>query len=212
MDLQMPTIDGVESSRRIRQWENGGAHTFIVALTASYMPEEGQRLFEAGIDNYISKPFEIEHIHRMLALISRNIQAQPAQIPLDPIRALQSTDISVLDVEKGIQRVGGELETYKDLLSDFVRGLPKRMETFEVYLLERNMDAFAREAHNLKGVASNLGAMELAERADVLDKQGNEGYTPPVEGMFLELKKAENILLRTANDFLARQGRIVEQT
>src|SRR5512133_767193 len=48
MDLQMPTMDGVEASRRIRQWENGGLHTFIVALTASYMPEEGQRLFEAG--------------------------------------------------------------------------------------------------------------------------------------------------------------------
>src|SRR5512147_1895263 len=45
MDLQMPTMDGVEASRRIREWENGGAHTFIVALTASYLPEEGQRLF-----------------------------------------------------------------------------------------------------------------------------------------------------------------------
>ena len=57
MDLQMPTMDGVEASRRIRQWENGGLHTFIVALTASYLPEEGHRLFDAGIDNYISKPF-----------------------------------------------------------------------------------------------------------------------------------------------------------
>src|SRR5512143_3474386 len=72
MDLQMPTIDGIESSRRIREWENGGMHTFIVALTASYLPEEGQKLFEAGIDNYIAKPFEIEHIQRMLQLISKN--------------------------------------------------------------------------------------------------------------------------------------------
>ena len=66
MDLRMPIMDGMEASRRIREWENGGQHTFIVALTASYLPEEGQRLFEAGIDNYISKPFEMEHIQRML--------------------------------------------------------------------------------------------------------------------------------------------------
>jgi CheY-like chemotaxis protein len=77
MDLQMPTIDGIESSRRIREWENGGMHTFIVALTASYMPEEGHKLFDAGIDNYLSKPFEIEHIQRMLKLISKNTRSAP---------------------------------------------------------------------------------------------------------------------------------------
>src|SRR5512138_3725741 len=66
MDLHMPVMDGVEASRCIREWENGGQHTFIVALTASYLPDEGQKLFEAGMDNYISKPFELEHIHRML--------------------------------------------------------------------------------------------------------------------------------------------------
>jgi CheY-like chemotaxis protein len=67
MDLRMPDMDGLEASRRIRAWENGGEHTFIVGLTASYLPEEGPRMFEAGIDNYISKPFQMEHIKRMLA-------------------------------------------------------------------------------------------------------------------------------------------------
>ena len=62
MDLHMPVMDGIEASRQIRAWENGGTHTFIVALTASYLPENGQSLFEAGMDNYVSKPFAIEHI------------------------------------------------------------------------------------------------------------------------------------------------------
>ena len=66
MDLQMPIMDGVEASRRLRDWEQGKSRTFIVALTASYLPEDGQMLFEAGIDNYISKPFQVEHIQRIL--------------------------------------------------------------------------------------------------------------------------------------------------
>ena len=66
MDLHMPEMDGIEASRQIRAWENEGNHTFIVALTASYLPEEGQILFEAGIDNYLSKPFQIEHIQRLV--------------------------------------------------------------------------------------------------------------------------------------------------
>jgi CheY-like chemotaxis protein len=67
MDLRMPVMDGMEASRRIREWEEGEQHTYIVALTASYLPEEGQRLFEAGIDNYVSKPFHMEHIKRLLS-------------------------------------------------------------------------------------------------------------------------------------------------
>ena len=66
MDLQMPDMGGIEASRQIRAWEHEGDHTFIVALTASYLPEEGQILFEAGMDNYISKPFQIEHIQRLI--------------------------------------------------------------------------------------------------------------------------------------------------
>lgn len=66
MDLHMPDMDGLEASRKIRAWEDGGAHTFIVALTASYLPEIGQSLFDAGMDNYISKPLDVEQVQRLL--------------------------------------------------------------------------------------------------------------------------------------------------
>ena len=66
MDLQMPVMDGVEASRRIREWEHEDAHIFIVALTASYLPERGAELFEAGIDNYMPKPFNVSHLRNIL--------------------------------------------------------------------------------------------------------------------------------------------------
>ena len=71
MDLNMPDMDGLEASRQIRAWEEGrDSHTFIVALTASYLPEIGQALFDAGMDNYISKPFEVSQIQRLLKYTS----------------------------------------------------------------------------------------------------------------------------------------------
>jgi CheY-like chemotaxis protein len=66
MDLNMPIMGGMEASRQIRAWEKNDSHTFIVALTASYLPEEGQLMFEAGMDNFISKPFQIEQIQKLL--------------------------------------------------------------------------------------------------------------------------------------------------
>jgi CheY-like chemotaxis protein len=74
----MPEMDGLEASRRIREWENDGHRTFIVGLTASYLPEEGPKMFEAGIDNYISKPFQMDHIKRMLAYSARSHHSAPS--------------------------------------------------------------------------------------------------------------------------------------
>lgn len=106
MDLQMPVMDGMESSRRIREWETGGQRTFIVALTASYLPEEGHRLFEAGIDNYISKPFQLEHIERMLrysaAARSLPLHSQKVTFP----QKLSSKEI--LEIQNGIGNLGSD--------------------------------------------------------------------------------------------------------
>ncbi|HEY9528299.1 MAG TPA: response regulator [Anaerolineales bacterium] len=66
MDLNMPDMGGMEASRQIRDWENGDSHTFIVALTASYLPEIGQSLFDSGMDNYISKPLDVAQVQRLL--------------------------------------------------------------------------------------------------------------------------------------------------
>jgi CheY-like chemotaxis protein len=106
MDLQMPIMDGMEASRRIREWENGGQHTFIIALTASYLPEEGHRLFEAGIDNYISKPFQLDHIERMLkySAAARAIVPPPQQVTFP--QKLSSKEI--LEIQNGLGDLGAD--------------------------------------------------------------------------------------------------------
>lgn len=209
MDLQMPTMDGVEASRRIREWENGGAHTYIVALTASYLPEEGHSLFEAGIDNYIAKPFEVDHINRMLNYLSKTTQPLPTQFSSLP--GIPSPNSAILDTQKGTQRVGGDAEIYKELLGDFVQELPKRVETMKRYALERDQKALSLEVHNLKGVSANLGALELAEYVSKLDKESKEGYTHLNQDLFLELKKVEENLRKIATDFLAKKETTVVQ-
>src|SRR5512139_470511 len=127
MDLQMPLMDGFEASRRIREWENGGLRTYIVALTASYLPEEGQRLFEAGIDNYISKPFEVEHIHRLLRLIANADHLTPVTEHFE-VEGFPENN-GILDIQRGLRQLGGDFKTYRDLLNDFIQELPARIRT-----------------------------------------------------------------------------------
>ena len=207
MDLQMPIMDGFEASRRIREWENGSFHTYIVALTASYLPEEGQRLFEAGIDNYISKPFEVDHIQRLLGLIARAEHVGPVENK--SMERSQSIQEMILDVQKGLQQMGGDVKTYRELLTDFVEGLPGRIERLEQFLNDQDLESVGRAAHNLKGVSSVLGAIELSECAGKLDKQSNEGYTDQNQNLLLDLKRAETNLQKIASDLLNKPERIV---
>ena len=210
MDLQMPVLDGFEASCQIRNWENGNFHTYIVALTASYLPEEGQRLFRAGIDNYISKPFEVEHIRRLLAVIARS-EHDSLQQTHGATEEGSAANV-ILDTDRGLQQVGGDLKTYLELLNDFIQGLPGRIDGLERLLVEQNMDGLARAAHNLKGVSSNLGALELSACAAKLDKHSIAGYTDPDRELILALKQAADNLKRTATDFLDKKDKIVAST
>jgi two-component system, sensor histidine kinase and response regulator len=196
MDLQMPTIDGIETSRRIRNWEEDKKHTFIVALTASYLPEQGQELFEAGIDNYISKPFEVEHIERMLGYSSKAIQTK---------KVVAADANPIFDAQKGIQRVGGDLDTYKELLSDFVQELPGKTQAMQSCFDSGDWDGLARASHNLKGVSANLGAVEVSEAAQKLEKQCIEGYTEQNSGLVEDVKRAIARFQEIATEFLAQK-------
>lgn len=106
MDLQMPVMDGMEASRRIREWEDDGPRTFIIALTASYLPEEGHVLFEAGIDNYISKPFQLDHIERMLKYSAATRAISPPNQKVTFPQKLSSREI--LDIQEGIDGLDGD--------------------------------------------------------------------------------------------------------
>jgi CheY-like chemotaxis protein len=208
MDLQMPVMDGIEASRRIREWENGGQHTFIVALTASYLPEKGQMLFEAGMDNYVSKPFEIEHIQQLLRYSFKSRLEKQSDQPV--ILRHEASSDKVLDIAKGVVQVGGDMDTYRELLSDFVEELPERLRTLQRFFEKRDLVELSRSAHNLKGIAANLGASQLSECARKLDKQSVDGYTESIHHLLQEIQVVAGKLLETSNNFLAEKKISVE--
>ena len=67
MDLMMPVMDGLEASLRIREMEkNTGLHLKIVGLTANTFDADRDKCLEHGMDEYMSKPFEVEEFDRII--------------------------------------------------------------------------------------------------------------------------------------------------
>lgn len=204
MDLQMPVMDGIEASRRIRAYENGGRNAYIVALTASYLPEKGQELFEAGIDNYIAKPFDVGHLRQMLDYGLDYRKSRKAMEARSAALKNAGSTSQELDAAAGIKLVGGDEETYRELLGDFAAKLPEQCQRLERCLAENDLIGLARTAHNLRGVSSNLGALQLYKYAEKLEKGLGEGYTGAVLEDFVgQFREVSRKFMVVASDFLA---------
>jgi CheY-like chemotaxis protein len=201
MDLQMPEMDGVETSRRIRALDGGSKKSYIVALTASYLPEKGSELFEAGIDNYIAKPFDVEHLRQILKYGIDHYKNKPTYEPEEPITVNQN-GVWGFDPSDGLRQVGGDEEVFRVLLSDFVRELPQRIATMKKHLDVKDMDGLSRSAHSLKGISANLGALQLSQHADRLENRASEGYTESVITEMKAIKALTDEFIHNASNFL----------
>ena len=99
---------------------------------------------------------------------------------------------------------------YRELLSDFIEGLPKRLRAIQQYFADRDLVELARTAHNLSGIAANLGASQLSDCAKKLDKQSVEGYTESLDTLVQEIQLVVARLLEFSNNFLAQKQINVE--
>ena len=202
MDLQMPKMSGIETSRRIRASESGVNHPYIVALTASYLPEKGDELFQAGIDNYIAKPFDIMHLRQML---KHGLDHRMGDIEYKIELSNTKKNEQAFDPMMGIKQVGGDEELFRGLLADFVKELPLKIANLEKSLAEQDMDSLSRGGHSLKGVSSNLGASQLSQHAGIVENRASKGYTELVIKDVEMIKTISNEFVRDASNFLGKE-------
>jgi PAS domain S-box-containing protein len=175
MDIQMPVMDGLEACRRIRELEGEKQHTPIVAMTAHAMQGDALMCLEAGMDDYISKPIDPQLVFQLLELGTRGIYKLSAQNSSGSNGHYTEEDAPVLDLEAALPRFGQERETYQKFVDEFLQSLPERLESMQADFAGGNWKELSDKAHNLKGVAANLGLMQLAAAASTLDKQSGNG-------------------------------------
>ena len=181
MDIQMPIMDGYEAAKRIRVTH---PHLPIIALTAAAMIEDRHKAIKVGMNAHLSKPIHAKELKETLRLYVSKTGYQKAPIVTTSAKPPQKT--LLLDVNDGLERMGGDKELYVRLLKTFLVQLEseivpslhakkptKRGKNFEVW------EPFRVEVHSLKGIAGNLSLHRLLESATLLDAQIKEKQSAP---------------------------------
>ena len=225
MDIQMPEMDGFEATRRIRSPDSGVLRhdVPIIAMTADATREGWEKCFTAGMNDYIPKPVNREHLFSVLQQqLSREQTKTPRKTKECPVEEAQrktpkkedreqesSPDISldhlpIFDRAALVERMGGCGcdEGVDEFMADFPVFLSQDMKELQSALGEKDLKGILSSAHKIKGMCANASAERVREAAYRMESVAKEGDIDAVRSLFSLLEQEEEAL----REYLAPQA------
>ena len=179
MDLQMPNLDGLEATRRIRKTIDQ-SELPIIALTASALEEDRKKVFNAGMNDFVTKPVDPEILYSKLAKwlpetgIAFEQQADTeTSSNEDSIEAYRSyfEKIPFINLEQALRVLSGDFHQYLKLLNQFHDNQQDALSQFDALINDQAHEDARRLIHTIKGVAGTLGFDMLQKSAFELEKR-----------------------------------------
>jgi len=161
MDMQMPEMDGLEATRRLRERFRGSHAPYIIAMTANAMPGDRERCLVAGMDDYVPKPIEMDVLDRALAAARDHVAARRrGEAVLDPSRIAQ------------LRAIDDEASLLDDVVAAFVGEVPQLLHKLEHAVREQDGQLLAATAHYLLSSIDFVGANRMRVPCTNLELMG----------------------------------------
>ena len=199
MDVQMPVVDGLQAAREIRAMPGAPGQIPIVALTANAMRGDREACLAAGMNDYVSKPFERT---ALLATLAQWISGgPPSGVKEPPVGAVPQgwLDVGHLD------RLAAMMSAvrFASVVENYLESVPTQLAEFVTLVGAGDFQGLARASHVLKGTSGNLGLRELQRLSSELERGASAEDRSAVSGLLAAFGAAADESVAALGAYLA---------
>jgi two-component system, sensor histidine kinase and response regulator len=196
MDCQMPEMDGYEATRAIRHDEANNSRVPIIAVTANAMQGEREKCIAAGMDDYLIKPFKKEDL---VAIVRHWLNQPNVSKNGENIVAAEEFSSPENQNDSTAANITARITEFRDELGEEVTGMlialfieetPPRINALHSIVREKDFRKIEFEAHSLKGMFGNMGALEAADLCEKLETEAENKSLAQAELLVAEIDKA----------------------
>lgn len=187
MDLQMPVMDGLEATRRIRAREQADhrARVPIIAMTARAMVEDRDRCTAAGMDDFLAKPIDAQLFFDLLEAIGQKATPLDPGVSLTPLIA--------------------DPDTGRHVAAIFISTVPAQLDRLRHAVRDRDMAAIATVAHAMRGAMSHFAGVSLSA-LEQLEDRALASSLDNAPQLLEDVEGQTNALLARLRQFLAQES------
>jgi CheY-like chemotaxis protein len=183
MDIQMPKMDGYQATKKIRAMTEGEGLP-IYAMTANALAGDAEKSLAAGMNGHISKPIDPDQLYnilsRHLAITTKEPLAESVEDDEKPSQQIPE-QLPGIDLQAGLIQTGGNQQFYLKLLGKFLENHGDCVQHMQSLITSKSFEEARREAHTLRGVGGNIGAIPLEQKAMALEDFLKENEIPPAD-------------------------------
>ena len=186
MDIQMPEMDGYESTNAIRGTEGPNRETPIIALTASAMVSQKDKALLAGMNDYLSKPFKPSQLFEKLKLFYSEKQEKIKEMPIHTEGVKEQIAVQPfvfnerLDTALLTEFYGDDLSYARDMFDIFLTTVMPEYAMLKEEVIAKNTPEVGRLAHKLKPTFAMVGLPDLELKMEAIEHSAKRNDDPPV--------------------------------
>lgn len=196
MDVQMPGMDGIETTRQIRAMPGIDSCLPVIAVTAHALPDEKKVILQSGINDYMTKPVNAKQLANMVSQWTHNpIKRQDKRPRAEPpvLTITSSKQPAPVDLERSVRLAGGNKELAREMLEMLLQELKDDRKVIRQHIREGNHKGLLERVHRLHGASRYCAVPRLETccyQLENLLKQRDSLADPDVKKSVSELRQA----------------------